>query len=123
MNRYIEGDLFYFDKDSYTYDGIKNKWADVGSINIYYRGDWFWFSKFKFYRKYKSYIRYCNLNYFTINGVSEKLIDKIVLNSDKIIYIKIRNFKDKALLFKVREFAMQNKVLTTEVDSIGAIFE
>lgn len=49
--------------------------------------------------------------------MSEKLIDKIILNSDQVIHIKIRNYEEKALLFKLKEFAILNKVLTAEIDS------
>ncbi len=111
--RYVPAGLFTFTKDYYEYNGTKKRWTEVRTMDIYYRGDLLWFSKFGFFQWYKARSRYSNLNYVAVKGYNEKLVDKIVID-EQPIYFKIRNKTEKDAFFKIKEFAETSNVRTTE---------
>lgn len=111
--RYIPADSFNFNQEYFEYNGIKKHWTELRSMDIYYRGDSLWFSRFNFIQKYKADMRYNNLSYVAVKGYDEKMLDKIDFDSDPI-YFKIRNQEEKDIFFKVKEFAESNNVKTTE---------
>jgi hypothetical protein len=49
-----------------------------------------------------------------VEGYIEKLIDKIIIDSNPI-YFKIRSTKEKQLFFQIKELAESNNVITTEM--------
>jgi hypothetical protein len=112
--RYRSGSEFCFNKDYYEYNGVKSSWTEIRKLDFYYRGDRFWHSKFKLFQKRKANRRYSNLNYVAVEGYIEKLIDKIIIDSNPI-YFKIRSTKEKQLFFQIKELAESNNVITTEM--------
>ena len=110
--RYIPAGIFNFNREYIEYNGKKKRWVEMKSIDIYYRGDSFWHSRFKVFQKYKAYRRYKNLNYLGINKYDEKMLDKIDFDGD-LIYFKIRNKQDKDIFFKIKELAESHDLKTT----------